>query len=126
TEFNVIYRGGPLSASLAYNKLSNKDANHMVGAAYSFGQARVAASYQDATGAGRGKGFTLGGSVPAGPVSLILDVARDTENKDTDLLLEARYPLSKRTFLYAAHARNGKGKAETDVNSTLIGMRHNF
>lgn len=126
TEFNVIYRGGPLSASLAYNKLSNKDANHMVGASYNFGAARVAASYQDATGAGRGKGFTLGGSIPAGPVKLIVDVARDTENKDTDLLLEARYPLSKRTFLYAAHARNGKGKAETDVNSTLIGMRHNF
>jgi predicted porin len=126
TEFNVIYREGPLVASIAYNKLSNMDANHMVGAAYSFGAARMAASYQDATGAGRGKGFTLGGSVPAGPFNLILDVARDTENKDTDLLLEARYPLSKLTFLYTAHARNGKGKAATDVNSTRVGLRHNF
>lgn len=126
TEFNVIYRDGPLAASMAYNKLSNKDANHMVGASYNFGAARVAASYQDATGAGRGKGFTLGAAIPAGQFTLIADVARDTENKDTDLLLEARYSLSKRTMLYTAHSRNGKGKAANDVNATMLGIRHNF
>ncbi|TNF51547.1 MAG: porin [Burkholderiales bacterium] len=126
SEFNVIYRAGPLAASMAYNKLSGGDANHMVGAAYDFGAARVAASYHDATGAGRGKGFTLGAKVPAGPVSLIIDVARDTENKDTDMLLEARYPLSKRTFAYFAHSRNGKGKAAVDVNASMLGVRHNF
>ena len=42
------------------------------------------------------------------------------------MLLEARYPLSKRTTVYAAHNRNGKGKTATDVNATLVGIRHNF
>jgi len=59
-------------------------------------------------------------------VLVIADVARDTENKDTNLLLEGRYPLSKRTMLYAAHTRNGKGKAAADVNATMLGIRHNF
>lgn len=126
SELALIYKSGPIVASMAYNKLSNRDANYMVGGSYAFGTAKVAASYQDATGGGRGKGFTLGGSVKTGPVQLTLEAARDTDNKDTDIVLEAKYPLSKRTFVYAAYAHNGKGKAASDVNSTLIGIRHNF
>lgn len=126
SEAAVIYKKGAVVASLAYNKLSNKDANYMVGGAYSFGFAKVAMSYQDATGGGKGKGFTAGGSVKTGPVNLTLEAARDTENKDTDLALEAKYPLSKRTFVYAVYSHNGKGKAASDVNATIVGMRHNF
>jgi predicted porin len=126
SEIALIYKGGPVVTSMAYNKLSNKDANYMVGGSYDFGVAKLAASYQDATGGGKGKGFTLGGSVKAGPVLLTLEAARDTEKKDTDMILEAKYPLSKRTFLYGAYAHNGKGKAATDLNSTMFGMRHNF
>ena len=126
SEIALIYKGGPVVASMAYNKLSNKDANYMVGGSYDFGVVKVAASYQDATGGGKGKGFSLGGSVKAGPVLLTLEGARDTDKKDTDLVLEAKYPLSKRTFVYGAYAHNGKGKAATDVNSTMLGLRHNF
>jgi predicted porin len=61
-----------------------------------------------------------------GPVNLTLDVARDTGFKDTNLLLEAKYPLSKRTFAYAAYLRDGKGKAPTNVNNLGLGIRHNF
>ncbi len=126
TDLNVIYRNGPLAASLAYNKLSTTGSNHAVGVAYNFGRFKLAGSVQDATGAGKGKGFTVGGSVPLGAVSLIADFARDTRNKDTDYLLEARYALSKRTFVYGAFQHNGKGKAAKDVDSTMVGVRHNF
>lgn len=125
-DLNVVYKNGPLSGGLSYNKLSNKGSNQVIGVAYNFGPAKLAASYHDVTDAGRGKGFTLGGSMNAGPVLLIADVARDTENKDTNLLLEGRYPLSKRTMIYAAHTRNGKGKTATDVNASIVGLRHNF
>jgi predicted porin len=58
---------------------------------------------------------------------LVVDVARDTEFKDTDVLLEAKYPLSKRTFIYAAFLRDGDGKnRRTTVNNYGIGVRHNF
>lgn len=125
-DLNVVYKSGPLSAGLSYNKLSNKGSNQVIGVAYNFGSVKVATSYHDVTEAGRGKGFTLGASANLGPVLVIADVARDTENKDTNLLLEGRYPLSKRTMLYAAHTRNGKGKAAEDVNATMLGIRHNF
>jgi predicted porin len=126
TDLNLIYKNGPLAVSLAYNKLENTPKNYALGAAYDFGSVRLAGSVQDATGAGKGKGFTLGGSVPIGAVTLIADVARDTQNKDTDYLLEARYALSKRTFVYGAFQHNGKGKAVKDVDSTMVGIRHNF
>lgn len=126
TDLNVIYKNGPLAAALSYNKLDGKAKNYALGAAYDFGSFKLAGSLQDATGAAKGKGFTLGGTLPLGLVTLTADVARDTKNKDTDYLLEARYALSKRTFVYAAYLRNGKGKAATDVDSTMVGVRHNF
>ncbi|MEY5099314.1 MAG: hypothetical protein RJA36_2465, partial [Pseudomonadota bacterium] len=45
---------------------------------------------------------------------------------DTDWLLEARYHLSRRTFVYAAQLSNGAGKAAKEVNTSLLGIRHNF
>lgn len=125
-DLNLIYRNGPLAASLAYNKMDNTPKNYVLGVAYDFGSFKLAGSAQDVTGAGRGKGFTLGGTVPLGAVSLIVDFARDTKNKDSDYLLEARYALSKRTFIYGAFQHNGKGKTAKDVDSTMLGIRHNF
>ncbi|WP_310566338.1 porin [Hydrogenophaga sp.] len=125
-DLNVIYKSGNLSAGLSYNHLSGGSSNQALGASYQFGGVRVAASLHDVVSAGKGKGFTLGASTQVGPVALLIDWARDTEAHDSDLLLDARYPLSKRTMVYAAHIRNGKGKAATDVNSTVLGIRHNF
>jgi predicted porin len=126
TDLNVIYRSGPLSAALTYNKFDNADANMSLGAAYNFGKFSLHASLQDATGASKGKGFTLGGKLPVGAWTFIADIARDTDNKDSDVVLEARYALSKRTMLYGVALRNGAGKAATAVNATSFGIRHNF
>lgn len=125
-DVNLIYRAGLLSAALVYNKLDNKSKNLSLGAAYNFGSFKLAGSLQDATGANLGKGFTVGGSLPLGNLSLTLDVARDTRNKDTDTLLEAKYALSKRTSVYGVLLHNGAGKAAKSVNSTIVGLRHNF
>ena len=125
-DFNLIYRSGPLAASLIYNKIDNKGKNLALGVAYNFGSFKLAGSLQDATGANLGKGFTLGGTLPLGKLSLTLDVARDTQKKDTDTLLEAKYALSKRTSVYGVLLHNGSGKAAKSVNSTVIGVRHNF
>ena len=125
-DVNLIYRAGPLSAALVYNKLDNKGKNLSLGAAYNFGSFKLAGSVQDATGANLGKGFTVGGTLPLGNLSLTLDVARDTRNKDTDTLLEAKYALSKRTSVYGVLLHNGAGKAAKSVNSTIVGLRHNF
>jgi predicted porin len=136
-DMNVIYRGGPLVVALGYNKLGStpagspatlSKANVHVGANYNFGGFKLAGAIIDP--AGPSKGFSLGGTVPVGPVSLTIDMARDTEFKDTDVLLEAKYPLSKRTFAYAAVLRDGKatGRAVDFKNTTNygLGIRHNF
>ncbi|MBL8371144.1 MAG: porin [Burkholderiaceae bacterium] len=126
TDLNLIYRSGPLSASLVYNKVEKAKRNWAAGARYQFDGFALAGSVQDARGGARGKGFTIGGSMPLGASTVTLDLARDTVAKDTDVVLELKYPLSKRTMVYGVLLRNGAGKAATDVNSTVLGVRHNF
>ena len=73
-DMNVIYKGGPISAGLSYNKVQDTEKNWSIGASYNLGVATVAASYQDP--AGDKKGFTIGASAPLGPVTLTFDIAR--------------------------------------------------
>ncbi|MEZ5644527.1 MAG: porin [Burkholderiaceae bacterium] len=122
---NAVYKNGPLAAGFAYAKTQNaEDDNMSLGASYSFGQFKIGGSFQDP--AGDARGFTLGGTVMAGPVSLTLDIARDTEFKDTNTLFEVKYPLSKRTFTYVAFVRDGEGKNAEATNNLGLGIRHNF
>jgi predicted porin len=124
---NLIYKGGPIAAGLAYTRLGDEvnggDADYSLGAAYNFGAFKVAASYADHDSA-NAKGYTLGGSTTLGPVSLVLDAARRTTDgfENTDYLLEAKYNLSKRTTVYGAYVREGLG----DANNYSVGVRHNF
>lgn len=124
-DLNAIYRAGPLTAALSYNKIGSAK-NTAIGAKYNFGGFAVAGSLQDPNG--NAKGFTLGASTAFGPVNLVLDIARDTFAKDTDVLLEAKYSLSKRTTAYAALLNDGDNKrAATASKSNLgLGIRHNF
>ncbi len=121
-DLNVIYRSGPIVASLGYDKTKNATRNVSFGGSYNFGAVKVAASYQDPSDAR--KGFTVGASAPMGPVTLTFDLARDTGStvKSTDYVLEAKYSLSKRTFAYGVLHRDGSAK----VNLVGVGVRHNF
>ena len=122
---NVTYVQGPIAAGLSYNKVENSPRNWALGGKYDFGTFQVAASYQDP--AGDKKGFTVGGSAALGPVVLTLDMARDTGSafKTTDMVVEAKYALSKRTFAYAAALRDDFATTAT-VTSYGLGIRHNF
>lgn len=129
TDANVIYRGGPLTVGFSYNTVSNGNEGYSLGGKYNFGGFQLAGSYmsaENAAGAATAEGFSIGAGTTLGPVSLVLDIARDTEFDDTNVLVEAKYPLSKRTFAYAAFLRDGKGKTATAVNTVGLGIRHNF
>jgi predicted porin len=126
----VTYAAGPVTASFAYNKWSDMDASYVLGGKYNFGTFAVAASYNNVgvTNAVDKKGFTLGASMPMGPVTLTFDIARATNDmyKNTDFLLEAKYALSKRTFVYGVYMRDGAVSGAKDINGVAVGLRHNF
>ena len=123
-DLNAIYRNGPVAVALGYNKVQDAEKNVHIGANYKIGPVAIAGSIIDP--AGDAKGFTIGAGMQAGPVNLVLDIARDTFYKDTNILVEAKYPLSKRTFAYAAFVRDGDGKTTTSSNNLGLGIRHNF
>ena len=133
-DLNVIYANGPIAAALSYNKTKDFKGNASLGGSYDFGVAKIAASWQDGYKGGRGiegqqkqSGFTIGGTVPIGAFSVTLDVARDTKAKDTDVVVEGKYALSKRTFAYAAYYKDGEKKLSTGAKNHLgLGIRHNF
>jgi predicted porin len=105
-----------------------------LGGAYNFGMFTVAASWnnvKDAAGKTATEGYTLGASLPMGPWTFTADLAQDTVSRaasstDTDWLLEAKYALSKRTFVYGVYIADGKGKTAQDNTAYALGLRHNF
>jgi predicted porin len=126
-EFNVIYNKGPLVASVGYDKTDGSEQSVTAGASYNFGPATVAAGYFDP--AGVKKGYSVGISAPVGPVNLTLDIATDTGSvkNSTDIVFEAKYALSKRTFAYGVLYNAGATVAgKDDVTTTGVGIRHNF
>jgi predicted porin len=127
----ATYAAGPVTASLAYNKVQSGPKGLTIGGKFNAGVAQIAASYNNyetAAGVTVNKGFSLGASANLGGIALTADLARDTKAKDTDWVLEAKYPLSKRTFAYGVVMRDGKGKAgrTTNVTGYAAGVRHNF
>lgn len=113
-DLSLRYAGGPLAVAFNYNEQETGAKNKHLGASYNFGAFKLAGAWIDPDGAA--KGYSIGGTTNVGPVALTLDIARDTEFKDTDYLLEAKYPLSKRTFAYAAYLKDGKGKPNSAAN----------
>ena len=125
---NVIYANGPIRAGLSVNKTKGQKVGYALGAKYNFGSFAVAGSYNDAhydksAGVGR-RGVSIGGSAMFGPFTLTADVTRDLKNaagkKYTNFLLEGKYALSKRTFVYLA------GLRLDSTNNYGLGVRHNF
>ncbi|MCZ2407807.1 MAG: porin [Burkholderiales bacterium] len=132
-DLNAIYAQGPLAVGLSYNKTQNLQGNTSLGAKYDFGSFVLAGSLQNQ--AGPSKGFTIGGTVPLGAFAVTLDIAREngTGMKNTDILLEGKYALSKRTFAYAVYYKDGDangalpgGFATGAKNHFGVGLRHNF
>lgn len=138
----VMYANDKIGAALNFNKVTDVSENASLGAKYNFGVATVAASVQSqkagASNTTVTEGFTLGASAPMGPFTFTADLAQATKNSDltgadfgtkTNFLLEAKYALSKRTFVYAAFLRDGKYgnvKNDIDIDGYSIGVRHNF
>lgn len=122
-DLNVIYANGPIAAGLSANKTKGQKVGYALGGKYNFGNFAVAASYSDNHKVRRG--FSIGGTANFGAASVTLDLTRDTKNewtgkKYTNGVVEAKYALSKRTFVYGAFLRYDGD------NNYGIGVRHNF
>jgi predicted porin len=126
-DLNVRYANGPIGLGFAANKTKDIKTNYVLGGKYNFSNFVLAASYTNAYNAANAqrRGFSLGGTANFGAMALTLDLTRDTKNdwtgkKYTNGLVEAKYALSKRTFVYGAYLR-------LDGNNNYgIGVRHNF
>jgi predicted porin len=144
---NVVYDQGPIKAAFTADKSAytqtggnGRKPNYTLGGSYTFGRSfALSASYNRATSAAqywrgtpnvvyaaRRYGWELGGSFFTGPFTVTLDLTRDTKNdlyagkKYTNGMLEGKYNLSKRTFLYADYLR-------LDSNNNYgLGISHTF
>jgi predicted porin len=129
--WDVTYDQGPIKAAAVVDKPSHTQvggnankANWNIGGSYTFGRMfAVSASYNRTNNANqwqgnptvvygaRRAGWELGGSFFTGPFTVTLDLTRDTKNdlyggrKYTNGVLEGKYNLSKRTYLFADYLR---------------------
>ena len=126
-DLGLMYANGPIGVGVSVNKFSTSKTNYQAGAKYSFGNFALAGSYTQASNEAKAvrRGFGIGGSANFGAFALTVDLTRDTKNewtgkKYTNGVVEAKYALSKRTFVYGAYLR-----LDGD-NNYGIGVRHNF
>jgi predicted porin len=146
----VGYTAGALSAHIGYESQAVKTttvdrtlASTVIGASYDLGMAKLFGGWQVATAEAGKKdnGYMLGVSIPAGAAKVHLGYASETQSADNSAEGKAsafgghvRYPLSKRTSVYAGFVRGtstpvaatAAAQAET-VNTTYnAGLRHTF
>ena len=126
-DLGLMYANGPIGVGVSVNKFSTSKTNYQAGAKYSFGNFALAGSYTQASNEAKAvrRGFGIGGSANFGAFALTVDLTRDTKNewtgkKYTNGVVEAKYALSKRTFVYGAFLRLDS------TNNYGIGVRHNF
>jgi len=141
-DLNVVYENGPIVAGVAYNKIQDAKANYALGAKYDFGMFALSAGYYDirnlvgqsfATGAKmKLVGFSVGGSVKFDNITLAVELQRQHKSeirqqnvlqkykKYTEGVVEAKYALSKRTFIYADYLRM------MNKNNYGVGIQHRF
>ena len=126
-DLGLMYANGPIGVGVSVNKFSTSKINYQAGAKYSFGNFALAGSYTQASNEAKAvrRGFGIGGSANFGAFTVTLDLTRDTKNewtgkKFTNGVVEAKYALSKRTFVYGAFLRLDS------TNNYGIGVRHNF
>ena len=137
-DVGMTYVGRRYATGIALNQGADGKGrlNWLAGVRYELGdgvreQLALAASYartqRDGSHARR-EGMSLGALLRTGPAHVALDVVRDRKNetpghagkKYTNAVLEGRYYLSPRSFVYGAALRlDGK-------NNWGVGLRHNF
>ncbi|MBR6975953.1 MAG: porin, partial [Ottowia sp.] len=126
-DIGAWYKSGALSAGIGANKdVIGTKTNYHLGAKYGFGNFTVGAGWHK--GATK-RGFNLGASAKFGAFTVTLDAVRVTKvegggKKFTSAVLDARYALSKRTFVYADILR--LGNKDDDKTGWGLGIRHNF
>ena len=125
--------------ALSANKIQNNKTNYTLGGRYTFGAFAVATSFNEVRNVlssdfsafaadYRRRGVSLGGSANFGAATVTLDVTRDLKHefaggklkKYTNGLVEVKYALSKRTFVYGDYLRLD------GTNNYGLGLRHNF
>jgi len=124
-----MYANGPFIGGVSLNKATGNKTSYQVGGRYNFSNFAVAASYTQAVVPGLNRfrrGFGLGGTATFGAFAVTLDLTHDNKNqwasqkKYTNGVLELKYTLSKRTFVYAAYLRLDK------TNNYGMGINHSF
>jgi len=125
----AMYAGGPIVAGFSVNRGTGGKTAYQVGGKYSFSNFVLAASYTQAVLPGTDlvrRGFGYGGTANFGAFAITLDFTTDTRNgwaaqkKYTNGVLELKYTLSKRTFVYAAYLRMDQ------TNNYSLGINHSF
>ena len=142
-DLNVLYESGPIVVGAAYNKIQNAKANYALGAKYNFGMFALSAGYFDIRnpkldaplpGGDNLKvaGYSIGGSVNFDNITLAVELQRQRKfeiynplvtrklKKYTEGAVEAKYALSKRTFIYADYVRL------ENKNNYGVGIQHRF
>jgi predicted porin len=128
------YSAGPLFIGAGYEDPEGaNDKLFTVGARYGFGPVTLRLGYSDGknnVGAGQKiRGFLAGATIKAGPGDVLVGYgASKNRTLSTDLSKKwgvgYRYPLSKRTFLYADIARDSV--PVSNKGGYDLGIQHNF
>ena len=140
------YANGPVGVGAVWqsNKVggagTKATTNYMIGGSYDLGAAKLYGQYEGTNNKGanaKDNGWQLGVVVPLGAPSLMVSYASErtkvagTKISDAKALsLMVQYPLSKRTYVYAAYL-NGENDPIGAANTTKqrnfgLGLVHNF
>lgn len=147
----AIYGNGPLNIGGAYESSKATGASRTLtgwdlGASYDIGAAKLFAQIEGgknndaAAGAAyKDQGFQIGAVIPLGAPSLMVSYARENTDNSAGTKIQtasafslmAQYPLSKRTYVYAAYLRGETDPTAAGVQTTKqqnygLGLVHNF
>jgi predicted porin len=124
------YAAGPLFVGAGYeNPTDPDDYLWSVGARFGVGPATLRAGFSSGRNAADAsvRGWLVGATITAGPGDVLVGYARNRiagTTLNSKWGLGYRYPLSKRTFLYADVARDGK--VAVSKTGYDLGIQHNF
>jgi predicted porin len=141
------YDNGPMSFSAAWQSSkviggSAATTNYAIGGSYDFTVVKAFLQFEggnNKTNAEKDNGYEIGLSAPVGAATLLASYAHENEKVGgvrfasvKGYHLEAKYPLSKRTYVYAAYL-NGKNNASAASGLSSVkqqnyglGLVHNF